>query len=55
MQLHKTIPIMFEDQGYEIRVLYDNATIAAVPSFLFSTHPGKQLRPDPGRHRALPD
>ncbi len=33
MKLHKRIPMRFEDQDYEVQVLYDNASICAVPFY----------------------
>lgn len=42
MKLFKKIPFTFEEKGYEIRVLYDNATINVV-AFL-NNHPANGYR-----------
>ena len=41
MKLHKRIPMRFEDQDYEVQVLYDNASICAVP--FYRNHPHNSL------------
>lgn len=33
MKVYKKIPMSFEDQAYEIQVLYDDVTICAIPFY----------------------
>lgn len=42
MKLHKRIPVRFEDQDYEGQVLYDNASIYAVP--FYGNYPQNSFR-----------